>query len=213
MVRLTGVTASGTPNGLSGPPRGVLADTSRARPTVSQSAAADPERAATARTYPQDTAPFLGLTTPDRPALSRTVLLGTPVPDEADRTAVAPGRRRPAEREYRYFAVDRPRRHVRRLSSGFPPVARQLVPTAPLWDTIDPPAAHVVGGLVAAGAKPRPGMGAWAGERGKPFDGARPVSDDRLMFRYAFPHAASAVADATKAAVLITVAAAAGARS
>ncbi|WP_055617115.1 hypothetical protein [Streptomyces phaeochromogenes] len=49
--------------------------------------------------------------------------------------------------------------------------------------------------------------------REKPFDAAMRVGDDLLMFRYAFHLAASAVADAPKAAVLITLAAADGARS
>ncbi|MFJ8940572.1 DNA alkylation repair protein [Streptomyces sp. NPDC102365] len=162
-------------------------------------------RSGTGRAYLRDIAPFPGLTTPDRRARSRTVPRGTPVTEETDRTAVAPGCRRLPEREYQHFAVDPPRRHVRRLSPGFPLVTRCPVPTAPRWDTVDL--------LAAADAALRTDMDAWARERGKPFDAARPVSDDRLMFRYAFPHAASAVADATKAAVLITVAAAAGARS
>ncbi|MCX4231958.1 DNA alkylation repair protein [Streptomyces sp. NPDC020707] len=157
MVRLTAVTASGTPDGLFGPPRGLLADTLPVRPTVSHPAAADPERTATARAYPRDIVPFLGLTTSDRRARSRTVPRGTPVPDEADRTAVVPGCRRLPERDYQYFAVDHPRRHVRRLSSGFPPGARHLVPTAPRWDTVDQ--------LAAADATLRTDMDAWARER------------------------------------------------
>ncbi|MGW0567099.1 MULTISPECIES: DNA alkylation repair protein [Streptomyces] len=156
-----GVTASGTSDGRSGPPHSVLADTLLERLTVSYPAAADPERAATARAYMKDIAPFLGLTTPDRRALSRTVLLGTPPPDEADCTAVALRCWRLPEREYQYFAVDYLRRHVRRLSSGFLPVTRQLVSTAPWWDTVDLLAAHVVGGLVTADPKLRTDMDRW----------------------------------------------------
>ncbi|MFD0312290.1 DNA alkylation repair protein [Streptomyces sp. NPDC127119] len=156
-----GVTASGTSDGRSGPSHSVLADTLLARLTVSYPAAADPERAVTARAYMKDIAPFLGLTTPDRRALSRTVLRGTPVPDEADCTAVALRCWRLPEREYQYFAVDYLRRHVRRLSSGFLPVARHLVSTVPWWDTVDLLAAHVVGGLVAADPKLRADMDEW----------------------------------------------------
>ena len=65
------------------------------------------------------------------------------------------------EREYRYFAVDYLRRHVKRLSSGFLPVARHLVSTDSWWDTVDLLAAHVVGGLVAADPRLRTGMDAW----------------------------------------------------
>ncbi|MBQ0854101.1 DNA alkylation repair protein [Streptomyces sp. NPDC057621] len=159
-----GVTASGTSDGRSGPPHSVLADTLLARLTVSYPAAADPERAVTAGAYMKDIAPFLGLTTPDRRALSRTVLRGTPVPDEADCTAVALRCWRLPEREYQYFAVDYLRRHVRRLSSGFLPVARHLVSTVPWWDTVDLLAAHVVGGLVAADPKLRADMDEWIGD-------------------------------------------------
>jgi hypothetical protein len=58
---------------------------------------------------------------------------------------------------------------------------------------------------------PRPEQPTAASE--KPFDVGRPVGDDLLMFRYAFLLAASAVADAPKAAVPIIVAAVDGARS
>ena len=65
------------------------------------------------------------------------------------------------EREYQYFAVDLLRRYVRRLSSGFLPVARNLVTTVPWWDTVDALAAHVVGGLVAADPALTADMDAW----------------------------------------------------
>ncbi|MCX4910587.1 DNA alkylation repair protein [Streptomyces sp. NBC_00878] len=156
-----GVTASGTSDGRSELPRSALADTVLERLTATYAAAADPERAASMRAYMKDIAPFLGLTTPDRRRLSHTVLDRTPRPDEADCTAVALRCWRLPEREYQYFAVDYLRRHVRRLSSGFLPVARQLVSTVPWWDTVDALAAHVVGGLVAADPKLRTDMDRW----------------------------------------------------
>lgn len=142
-------------------PRSALADTVLERLTVTYAAAADPRRAGEMRAYMKDIAPFLGLTTPDRRALSRTVLDGTPRPDEADCTAVALRCWRLPEREYQYFAIDCLRRHVRRLSSGFLPVARHLVSTVPWWDTVDALAAHVVGGLVAADPKLKSDMDRW----------------------------------------------------
>jgi hypothetical protein len=48
---------------------------------------------------------------------------------------------------------------------------------------------------------------------GKPFDVRRRVGEDRLMFRYAFLLAASALADAPKAAARILLTAVDGARS
>ncbi|MGW1391532.1 DNA alkylation repair protein [Streptomyces nigra] len=151
------VTGAGVPD----VPRSVLADTVTERLTAVYGAAADPERAVVMRAYMKDVAPFLGIPSPERRALSRSVLQGTPRPDERDCTAVALRCWRLPEREYQYFAVDLLRRHVRRLSSGFLPVARHLVTTVPWWDTVDALAAHVVGGLVAADPALTADMDAW----------------------------------------------------
>lgn len=142
-------------------PSSALADTVMERLTAAYAAAADPQRAAAAQTYMKDVAPFLGIPTPERRALSRTVLQGTPRPDEADCTAIALRCWQLPEREYHYFAVDYLRRHVGRCSSGFLPVARHLVTTVSWWDTVDALAAHVVGGLVAADPKLTADMDAW----------------------------------------------------
>ncbi|MFI7343011.1 DNA alkylation repair protein [Streptomyces sp. NPDC050085] len=143
------------------PPPSALADTVLSRLPAVYGAAADPERAAAMRAYMKDVAPFLGLPSPVRKELTKAVLDGTPRPDEADLTAVALRCWALPEREYAYFAVDYLRRHVRRLSSGFLPVARHLVTTGPWWDTVDLLAAHVVGGLVAADPKLTADMDAW----------------------------------------------------
>ncbi|MEU0006041.1 DNA alkylation repair protein [Streptomyces sp. NPDC006314] len=142
-------------------PRSVLADTVLRRLTAAYGAAADPARAAPMRAYMKDIAPFLGIPTPARRALSRTVLAGTPRPDEADCTAIALRCWELPEREYHYFAVDHLRRHAGRCSSGFLPVARHLITTVPWWDTVDLLAAHVVGSLVAADPKLTADMDAW----------------------------------------------------
>jgi 3-methyladenine DNA glycosylase AlkD len=172
MVRLMRVTGAGTWE----VPRSVLADTVLERLTAAYAAAADPMRAATARAYMKDVAPFLGIPTPERRALSRTVLQGTPRPDETDCTAVALRCWQLPEREYHYFAVDYLRRHVGRCSSGFLPVARHLVTTVSWWDTVDALAAHVVGGLVAADPKLTADMDAWI------------VDDDLWVARTALLH-------------------------
>ncbi|MFI9801108.1 DNA alkylation repair protein [Streptomyces sp. NPDC052302] len=153
-MRVTGAGATDVP-------RSVPADTVMERLTTTYAAAADPERAAAMRAYMKDVAPFLGIPTPERRVLSRSVVRGTPRPDERDCTAVALRCWRLPEREYQYFAVDYLRRHVTRLSSGFLPVARQLVSTVPWWDTVDALAAHVVGGLVAADPALAEDMDAW----------------------------------------------------
>lgn len=142
-------------------PRSALADTVLERVTAVFGAAADAGRAGPMRAYMNDVAPFLGIPAPERRALSRTVLAGTPRPDETDCTAIALRCWALPEREYHYFAVDYLRRHAGRYSSGFLPVTRHLVRTAPWWDTVDPLAAHVVGRLVAADPRLAADMDAW----------------------------------------------------
>ncbi|WP_204328109.1 DNA alkylation repair protein [Streptomyces aureoverticillatus] len=159
MVRLMGVTVpAAVPVTV---PRSALADDVVGRLTTTYAEAADPARAADMRAYMKDIAPFLGLTAPVRRDLNRAVLAGTPRPEEADCAALALRCWELPEREYQYFAVDYLRRHVKRCSSGFLPVARQLVTTRPWWDTVDALAAHVVGGLVAADPALRADMDAW----------------------------------------------------
>ncbi|MFE6036741.1 DNA alkylation repair protein [Streptomyces sp. NPDC056452] len=131
-------------------PDSELADTVLERLTAVYPRAADPERAVSAAAYMKNIAPFLGIATPQRRALSRTVLAGTGRPDEADCTAIALRCWELPEREYQYFAVDHLRRHVARCSSGFLPVLRHLVSTRAWWDTVDLLAAHVAGPLVTA---------------------------------------------------------------
>ncbi len=160
MLRLMSVTARPVPDA----PRSAFADTVLERLTVAYPAAADPERAAGMRAYMKDVAPFLGLTSPVRRSLSRTVLAGLPRPDEPDCAAVALRCWRLPEREYHYFAVDYLRRHVTHCSSGFQPVVRHLLTTVPWWDTVDLLAAHVVGGLVAADRDLTAVMDAWIGD-------------------------------------------------
>ncbi|MBT2388190.1 DNA alkylation repair protein [Streptomyces sp. ISL-1] len=142
-------------------PQSDLADTVMERLTAVYPTGADATRAVGAAAYMKGVAPFLGLCTPDRRALSRTVVEGTPRPDEADCTAIAVRCWELPEREYHYFAVDYLRRHVGRCSSGFLPVVRRLIITVPWWDTVDALASHVVGPLVSADPKLKSDMDAW----------------------------------------------------
>ncbi|MEW1687082.1 DNA alkylation repair protein [Streptomyces sp. NPDC091265] len=142
-------------------PSSALADTVLERLTVLYPAAADPGRARSSAAYMKHVAPFLGIPTPGRRALSRTVLEGTARPEEADCAAIALRCWELPEREYQYFAADYLRRHVARCSPGFVPVLRHLVSTVPWWDTVDVLAAHVAGPLVAADGALRQEMDAW----------------------------------------------------
>ncbi|MFI6558678.1 DNA alkylation repair protein [Streptomyces sp. NPDC050534] len=157
-------------------PSSTLADTVLERLTATYTGAADPERAGPMRAYMKDVAPFLGLTTPARRALSRAVVAGLPRPTEADCTAIALRCWQLPEREYHYFAVDYLRRHARVCTSGFLPVARHLVSTVSWWDTVDLLAAHVVGALVAADPALKADMDAWI------------VDDDLWVARTALLH-------------------------
>ncbi|MEU8508063.1 DNA alkylation repair protein [Streptomyces brevispora] len=157
-------TARGTGEPAPGIPGSTLADTVLERLTALYPTAAEPVRARSAAAYMKDIAPFLGIPTPRRRALSRTVLEGTPRPGETDCAAIALRCWGLPEREYQYFAADYLRRHVARCSSGFLPVVRHLVSTVPWWDTVDVLAAHVVGPLVAAGPELRRDMDAWIGD-------------------------------------------------
>ncbi|BFO19626.1 DNA alkylation repair protein [Streptomyces sp. KM77-8] len=156
-MRVTGAAAPFVPDS-------PLADTVLERLTARYGPAGDPERAVAQRAYMKDVAPFLGMTTPARRALSRAVLAGLPRPGEADCAAVALRCWALPEREYQYFAVDYLRRHVRHCSSGFLPVARHLVTTVPWWDTVDLLAAHVVGALVTADRSLAADMDEWIGD-------------------------------------------------
>ena len=142
-------------------PPSALADTVLERLTAAYAAAADPVRAATLRAYMKDVAPFLGIPTPERRVLSRSVLAGLPRPDEADCTAIALRCWALPQREYHYFAVDYLRRYARRCSSAFLPVVRRLVTTVSWWDTVDLLAVRVVGPLVAADPRLTAEMDAW----------------------------------------------------
>lgn len=143
------------------PPPSDLTDTVLARLTAAYATAADPVRAERSAAYLKGVAPFLGIPTPQRRALSRQVLDSLPRPGEADCVAIALRCWELPEREYQYFAVDYLRRHVGRLSSGFLPVVRHLVSTVSWWDTVDLLAAHLAGGLVAADRALATGMDAW----------------------------------------------------
>ncbi|MBC9718795.1 DNA alkylation repair protein [Streptomyces sp. TRM66268-LWL] len=142
-------------------PASALADLVLERLVPTYGKGADAARAEQMAAYMKGVAPFLGIASPERKALSKIVLEGLPRPDEADCTAVALRAWRLPEREYHYFAVDYLRRHGKRLSSAFLPVARHLVTTLPWWDTVDALAVHVVGGLVAADPRLERDMDAW----------------------------------------------------
>ena len=111
-------------------------------------AARDPERATHAAAYMRNQFPFLGIPLPTVRALGRTAAAGLPAPAEPDLRAVALACWQLTEREYQYFACDWLRVHLAVPGPGFLATVRTLITTKPWWDTVDPLATRVVGGLV-----------------------------------------------------------------
>jgi 3-methyladenine DNA glycosylase AlkD len=125
-------------------------------------AARDPERAVPAAAYMRDQFAFLGLSTATRTALSRSVLAGLPQPNVHDLRVVATACWARPEREYQYFACDWLRRHLPVCGPGLLATARTLITTKSWWDTVDPLATRIVGGLVAAHPRLRADMDDWS---------------------------------------------------
>jgi 3-methyladenine DNA glycosylase AlkD len=109
---------------------------------------ADPERAVAMRAYQRDQFPFLGIPAPARVAALRTAVAGTATPTAAECEALVRSLWARPEREYQYAAQWYLRRHLRRLSGSFLPVAHDLITTKSWWDTVDDLAIHLVGTLV-----------------------------------------------------------------
>src|SRR3712207_6321337 len=141
-----------------------VADDLLARLTHSYEAARDPERAAGQAAYMRGRFPFLGLPAPTQRALARTVVAGLPRPSEDDLRAVALRCWELPEREYQYFACDWLRAHVTVPGPGFLATLRVLITTKSWWDTIDPLATRVVGGLVPRHPALLAEMDAWSAE-------------------------------------------------
>jgi 3-methyladenine DNA glycosylase AlkD len=110
----------------------------------------DPARAAGMAAYMRDQFPFLGIPAPVRRSLSRTALAGLPKPDEAALGEVALACWSRDEREFQHFACDYLVRYAKVPGPGFlDGVLASLITTKSWWDTVDPLATRVVGGLVA----------------------------------------------------------------
>ena len=111
-------------------------------------AARDPHLAEPAAAYMRHQFPFLGVPSPVQRALARSVVAGLGPPTEQDLHTVASACWELDEREYQYFACDWLRAHVAVPGPAFLGTVRTLVTTKSWWDTIDPLATRVVGGLV-----------------------------------------------------------------
>jgi 3-methyladenine DNA glycosylase AlkD len=92
------------------------------------------------------------------------VLRGLPAPVEADLRAVALACWAQPAREYQYFAVDWLVRHATQPGPGFLATVETLVTTRSWWDTVDPLATRVTGGIVARHQTAVSTMDKWAAD-------------------------------------------------
>ncbi|MCA2212250.1 DNA alkylation repair protein [Jidongwangia harbinensis] len=141
-----------------------LADEVLARLTRLFDHARDPARAAEQSAYMRDQFPFLGLSAATQRALARSALTGLSRPAEDDLRTVALACWDRPEREYQSFACDWLRTHVAVPGPGFLETVRALITTKSWWDTVDPLATRVVGGLVKRHPRLITRMDAWSAD-------------------------------------------------
>jgi len=139
-------------------------------------AARDPARAVAMRAYMRDQFDYFGVPAPALRALERAALAGLPAPGDDDLRAVALACWERPEREFQYVACDYLRTHVAVPGPPFLQVIRALITAKSWWDTIDPLATRVVGGLVRRHPALVADMDAWS------------VDDDKWLVRTAILH-------------------------
>lgn len=108
----------------------------------------DPARAEGMSAYMKNHFPFLGISSPQRRRLAQTALSGLPRPGDGDLARFARLCWERPEREYQYAAIDQLRKATRRLPSWLLAELRWMIVTKPWWDSCDPLAGTVVGGIV-----------------------------------------------------------------
>ncbi|MEV6300817.1 DNA alkylation repair protein [Actinoplanes sp. NPDC051861] len=143
---------------------GALAGVLMPRLGAAFSSAADPVRAVGAAAYMRDQFPFLGIDAPRRRALARGALAGLPTPSQSDLHDVAVACWARDEREFQHFACDYLVRHVTVPDPSFLPTLTFLITTKSWWDSVDPLATRVTGGLVRRHPSLVATMDAWSSD-------------------------------------------------
>ena len=108
----------------------------------------DTSRAEGMSAYMKNHFPFLGISSPRRRQLAQRALAGLPRPEARDLADLARSLWRRPEREFQYAAIDQLRKATRRLPDGFLTELRWMIVTKSWWDSCDPLAGTVVGGIV-----------------------------------------------------------------
>jgi len=139
-------------------------------------AARDPARAVGMRAYMRDQFDYFGLPAPALRALEKAALAGLPTPGEDDLRAFALACWERPEREFQYVTCDYLRTHLAVAGPQFLEVVRTLITTKSWWDTVDPLATRVVGGLVRRHPALVADMDAWSAD------------DDKWLVRTAILH-------------------------
>lgn len=129
--------------------------------------AADPERAAGMAAYMKNQFEFLGLPAPMVQKLAREAQSGLPRPTEEQLRTIALELWSRPEREYQYVACSYLNRHVEVPGADFLSTVRELVTTKSWWDTVDPLATRLTGGLVKRHRSLVPVMDEWASDDNK----------------------------------------------
>lgn len=132
----------------------------------------DPATAEGMSAYMRNRFPFLGISSPVRRQLAQTALAGLPRPDDADLSDLARSLWEKPEREYQYAAIDQMRKAARRLPATFLTELRWMIVTKSWWDSCDPLASTVVGGIVKRSPASASVMESW-------------ILDDNLWLRRA----------------------------
>ncbi len=128
------------------------------------SAHRDPGRAEQMSAYMKNRFPFVGISSPGRRQLMKSALAGLPRPEESDLEHLARLCWERPEREYQYAAIDQLRKATKRLSAEFLSHLRWLIVTKSWWDSCDPLAGTVVGGIVRRFPDSVPVMERWIGD-------------------------------------------------
>jgi 3-methyladenine DNA glycosylase AlkD len=139
-----------------------LAETIVDRLVPTLTAAADPELAPGMSAYLRNQFPCHGIPMKRRRELTKEALAGLPTPAEDDLVEVSRLCWALPERDYQYFVLDWLTKHVRIAGPVFLDTARELITTKSWWDTVDPLASHVVGGIVATHPDSVAVMDSWA---------------------------------------------------
>jgi 3-methyladenine DNA glycosylase AlkD len=123
-----------------------------------------PERAVAMAAYMRDQFPFLGIPTPERDSLSRSLIADLAPRNEAALARAARACWKLPEREFQYFGVNLVRRHLDLMTPKSVPAVVHMITTKSWWDTVDELAAHVVGPMVRRYPALGQTMNVWVGD-------------------------------------------------